>query len=59
MLLARNFSSNKSINNAVESFLQSWVELEVLCEGQQTREVKSLNPSSSGTGNLVLERVPW
>jgi hypothetical protein len=23
------------------------------------REVKSLNPSSSGSGNLVLEKVPW
>jgi hypothetical protein len=62
MLLARNFSSNKSINNAVESSLQFswiWVELEVLCEAQSTREVKSLNPSSSGTGNLALETVPW
>jgi hypothetical protein len=36
-----------------------WVELEVLCEAQGTREVKSLNPSSSGTGKLALETVPW
>jgi hypothetical protein len=28
------------------------VDLEVLCEAQWTREVKSLIPSSSGTGNL-------
>ncbi len=27
MLLARNFSSNKSINNAVESFFQSLLDL--------------------------------
>ncbi len=36
-----------------------WVELEVLCEGQWTREVKSLNPSSSESGNFALEKVPW
>jgi hypothetical protein len=28
-------------------------------EAQWTREVKSLNPSSFGTGNLALETVPW
>jgi hypothetical protein len=33
------------------------VELEVLCEAKWTREVKSLNPSLSGTGNLALETV--
>jgi hypothetical protein len=32
---------------------------ELLCEAQLTREVKSLNPSSSGSGNLALEKVPW
>ncbi|KAH9570464.1 hypothetical protein CY35_02G042200 [Sphagnum magellanicum] len=59
MLLARNFSSNKSINNAVESSFQSlgfawsW-----RCCVRHDGQGKSLNPSSSGSGNLALEKVP-
>jgi hypothetical protein len=55
MLLARNFSSTKSINNAVESSFQSFMDLDGAVSG--VRGTMNLNPSSSGTGNLDLETV--
>ncbi len=60
MLLARNFSSNKSINNAVESSFQSlgfaWSWRRCV---RHNGQMKSLNPSSSGSRNLALEKGPW
>jgi len=64
MLLARNFSSNKSINNAVESFFQSLLDLggaggAVCTMNKGSEEFEPIVIRGRKLGNLALEMVPW
>ncbi len=65
MLLPRNFSSNKSINNAVESFFQSLLDLGGAggaVQGTMNKGSEELEPiiiRYRKLGNLALETVPW
>jgi hypothetical protein len=65
MLLPRNFSSNKSINNAVESFFQSLLDLGGAggaVRGTMNKGSEELEPiiiRYRKLGNLALETVPW
>jgi hypothetical protein len=66
VLLARNFSSKKFINNAVESFFQSLLDLggaagavwgTILNKGSE--ELEPIIIRDRKLGNLALETVPW
>jgi hypothetical protein len=62
--LARNFSSKKFINNAVESFFQCLLDLggaggAVCTMDKRSEELEPIIIRDRKLGNLALEMVPW